>query len=131
MTKFNPENKETLTYGECLGPAIEITDQADADQYLQDYVAFIQKALDKEPRGDDMTAEHIAKVNLGYYAGYYSYDVMERVNKLFKCSHPVFGKVTAESRPTPTQAFEAGVKAGKQLKRSLKSANRDKQKAVI
>ena len=70
MTKFNPENKETMTYGECLGPAMEITDPEDAQQYLTEYVNHIQKYLDAEPRDDDMTAEQIAKTNLGYYAGY-------------------------------------------------------------
>lgn len=28
MTKFNPDNKEVLNYGECLDPAMKITDQA-------------------------------------------------------------------------------------------------------
>jgi hypothetical protein len=36
MTKFNPENKEALTYGECLDPAMKITDEADAKQYFAD-----------------------------------------------------------------------------------------------
>jgi hypothetical protein len=70
MTKFNPENKKVLTYGECLGPAMEITNEIDAKQYLLYYVSFIQKEINKNPR-DDMTAEQIAKTNLGYYAGYY------------------------------------------------------------
>lgn len=91
MTKFNPENKETLTFGECLGPAMEIQDEADAKQYLAEYVAFIQKDLDKKPRNDGMTAEKIAKVNLGYFAGYYDFETMERVNRLFMTCHPIFG----------------------------------------
>jgi len=109
MTKFNPEGKETLTYRECLAPAMEITEQADADQYKADYVAFIQKHLDKEPRNDNMTAEQIANVNLGYYAGYYDGVTMERVNRLYKTTHPVFGNST----PTAEEAFEAGRQAAK------------------
>lgn len=93
MTKFNPDGKPSLTYGECLGPAMEITDQQDADQYLADYVKFIQGSLDREPRDDNKTAEEIAKINLGYYAGYYSNETRERVERLFHCSHPVFGSV--------------------------------------
>ena len=42
MTKFNPENKESLTTGETLGPAMEITDPEDAKQYLTEYVKHIQ-----------------------------------------------------------------------------------------
>lgn len=52
MTKFNPEQKETLTFGECLKPAMEITAEADALQYKRDYIAYTQKQLDKEPHPD-------------------------------------------------------------------------------
>jgi|ERR1035437_365213 hypothetical protein len=36
-TKFNSQNKETLTYGEALEPAMEITDADDAAQYKADW----------------------------------------------------------------------------------------------
>ena len=65
MTPFNPEGKDAPTYGDCLRPAMEITEQADADQYMAAYVSHIQRHLDAQPREDDMTAEQIAKVNLG------------------------------------------------------------------
>ena len=110
MTKFNPENKETLTYGECLDPAMKITDENDAKQYLDAYVSYIQKHLDKEPRNDNKTALEIAKMNIGYYAGYYDNETSKRVNKLFCCSHPIFGNST----PTAEEAFECG-KQGKTL----------------
>lgn len=108
MTKFNPENKETLTYGECLKPAMAITDPEDAQQYLREYVAFIQKALDKEPRSDEMTAEQIAKVNLGYYAGYYNAETRLRVETLFRCQRPILGQVR-NGAPTDEEAFESGL----------------------
>ncbi len=108
MTKFNPDNKKTLTYGECLGPAMEITDAEDARQYLADYVAFIQRALDKEPRHDGKTSEEIARINLGYYAGYYDHQTRERVERVFDCTHPIFGSA-AKHKPTEEEAFNAGV----------------------
>ena len=92
MTKFNPENKETLTYGECLGPAMEITDPEDAKQYLDAYTDFIAEWRKKEPVGTDRTPRETALVNIGYYAGYYSPETRERVYKLFNCSHPFLGK---------------------------------------
>ena len=46
MTKFNPDNKETLTWGECLDPAMNITDQKEASQYFKDYVNYIQRNID-------------------------------------------------------------------------------------
>jgi hypothetical protein len=106
-TPFNPEGKASLNYGECLGPAMKIADEADAAQYLAAYAAFIQKHLDAEPRDDGMTAEQIAKVNLGYWAGYYDHETRERVERLFACAHPVFGKASAGT-PTPEQALAAG-----------------------
>ena len=110
MTTFNPQNKETLTFGECLNPAMEITDKKDAEQYLAAYVSYIQKHLDKDPRTDGKTALDIAKINIGYYAGYYDSETGRRVNSLFCCSHPVFG----DSIPTAEEAFECG-KKGKAL----------------
>ena len=114
MIKFNPEGKESLTYAECLGPAMEITDQSDADQYFSEYVTFVQKYLDKEPRSDGMTAEQIAKANLGYYAGYYDDETRIRVEELFQCSHPVFGK-RIKNRPTEKEAYETGLKLGQEI----------------
>lgn len=86
---FNPENKEGLTYGEALEPAMMIEDQEEADAYLKAYVGFIQKALDKEPPGKH-TAIEIARINLGYYAGYFGNETQERVKKLFLAKHPIF-----------------------------------------
>lgn len=114
-TEFNPNKKEKLTYGECLNPAMAITDEADAQQYLADYTAFIQRALDKEPRSDGKTAAEIARDNLGYYAGYYSADTRERVERLFKCAHPVFGSISRNGAPTAEEAFEAGKRMGARL----------------
>lgn len=109
MIKFNPENKDTLTFGEALDPAMKITDPQEAQQYLTDYVAYIQRHLDQNPRNDTVTAEQIAKSNLGYYAGYYSHKTRIRVEQLFDCVHPIFGKAR-EHKPSAKEAFQLGVK---------------------
>ena len=116
MTKFNPENKETLTFGECLGPAMEITDPEDARQYLTEYAKYTQKFLDKEPRDDNMTAQDICKVNLGYFAGYYDDETRVRVEKLFTCQHPIFGTIEDNGSPTPEEAFKMGEIIGKNIR---------------
>jgi hypothetical protein len=117
-TIFNPEKKDKLTYGECLGPAMKITDPADATQYLKAY-AFIQVALDRgEGNRGGKTAEQIAKSNLGYYAGYYDNETRERVERLFNCNHPIFGAIAEKAPPTPEEAFEMGRKMGAARKRS-------------
>ncbi|HWT40984.1 MAG TPA: hypothetical protein VN081_07025 [Dongiaceae bacterium] len=96
MSKFNPEGKEVLTYGETLGPAMQITDANAAKQYFDDYVAYLENMLEHAPRTDDMTAEQIARINIGYYAGYYDRQTRERVEHLFLCAHPIFGKVATQ-----------------------------------
>lgn len=108
MTKFNPENKSVLTYGECLHPAMKITDEDDAKQYFEAYLAF-QKENMKDATGQ-YTAEQICKINLGYFAGYYDNETQQRVNRLFCTTHLIFGS----SEPTPEEAFECG-KSGKTL----------------
>lgn len=105
MTKFNPENKAQLTYGETLGPAMEITDQADADQYK---AAMIEFGMKQDPTVSRERAEQVCNENLGYYAGYYSDKVRARVEKLFKCSHPIFGSIKENGVPTNKEAFECG-----------------------
>ena len=105
MTKFNKDNKEVLTYEDCLGPAMKITNKKDAEQYIAEYIKYIEKY---QKYADEKDAEIIAKSNLGYYAGYYSNEVRERVEKLFCCAHPVFGSIKENGIPTPQEAFDMG-----------------------
>lgn len=108
MTKFNKDNKEILTYEDCLGPAMKITNKEDAKQYLAEYIKHIKKIQESETDDVQDSAESIAKSNLGYYAGYYSNEVRERVERLFLCSHPVFGSIKENGIPTPQEAFDMG-----------------------
>ena len=110
MTKFNPENKIELTYGETLGPAMEITDQADADQYKE---AMIQWMVTQDPTVSRERATQISNENLGYYAGYYSNETRARVEKLFRCAHPIFGSVKENGIPTSKEAYQMGLERGR------------------
>lgn len=98
----------TITYREALYPAMEITDQAEADAYLKELIGYYERSHDHDK------ALEIAKVNLGYFAGYYDSDTRARVEKLFSCSHPVFGSVAKNGTPSPEEAFEAGARAARQ-----------------
>jgi hypothetical protein len=65
-------------------------------------------------------AERNCRSNLGYYAGYYDAETMARVQRLFKCVHPVFGKVESEEDlPSPEEAFAMGQKAGEEAKAKI------------
>ena len=112
ITKFNPTNAERLTYSECLSPAMKITDEEDARQYLSDYVAFIQKTLYPELTNDKITAEKIAKNNLAYFAGYYGNETRERIERLFHCIHPVFGEIKDTGPISKEKAYDTGLKDG-------------------
>jgi hypothetical protein len=79
MTRFNPNNKEKLSYGETLGTAMNITDPADAKQYLRSYIEWLQVKMGT----NYAEAERTAKANLSYYTGYYSTEVRKRAEKLF------------------------------------------------
>jgi hypothetical protein len=76
-----------MTYGEAYNPAMKIHEQAEADAYFEKLVTDLVDNHAK-PRAE---AETIVRVNLGYWAGYYNHETRARVERLFKCSHPVFG----------------------------------------
>jgi len=95
-TKFNPENKELLTIGECLDPAMEITDEADAQQYLEAYIEYQEQFKNEFTAGN--TARSICLQNIGYYTGYYNLETQERVLRLFKTEHPIFGPFPETSK---------------------------------
>ena len=98
------------TFGETLGPAMDITDQAEADDYLEQLVTQHMERSEESPTHEEARA--IVLQNLGYYAGYYARKTQERVNRLFRTTHPVFG----DSQPTAKEAFEAGARLGRRHK---------------
>lgn len=95
--------KEGITIGEKYGPAMEIAEQAEADAYFEECVTHTMERFDKSRE----EAETVERANLGYYAGYYSDETRERVERLFRCAHPIFGRI-ANGAPTAEQALEAG-----------------------
>lgn len=95
---------DKLTVGEAYGPAMKIQDQAEATAYFEKLVQR-RLRLFTEERPD---AECVIRKDLGYYAGYYDAETRERVERLFACAHPVFGKIAEKGQPTAEQAFEMG-----------------------
>ena len=104
---------EKMTIGEKYDPAMKITDQAEADAYFQlcvDHSMTYHRKTREE-------AEALERTNLGYYAGYGSSETRERVERLFRCSHPAFGSIAKVGAPTTEEALEIGraMGAGKRL----------------
>ncbi len=98
--------KQKITIGDKYGPAMEITEQAEADTYLEE---CIQHAMTFGLHLDE--AEDQERANLGYYAGYYDTGTRARVERLFRCKHPVFGSILDNGAPTAEEALEAGRRA--------------------
>ena len=99
MKKPTLQPGKPITIGEKYGYAMEITEQAEADAYFEECV---QHCMSYGKSRED--AEKIERMNLGYYAGY-GYD-RERVERLFRCQHPLFG--AAKNETSPEQAFGIG-----------------------
>lgn len=77
-----------ITIGDKYKPAMEITDQAEADAYFErcvEHTMGFGKSREE--------AESIERQNLGYFAGYYDPATQSRVGRLYRCSHPVFGAI--------------------------------------
>ena len=92
-----------ISLGDKYDPAMKITDQAEADKYFEACVNH-QVSFGQCTRQE---AIDIERSNLGYFAGYYDNETRERVERLFKCQHPIFGPIS-EGSPTPEEAFEMG-----------------------
>lgn len=100
--------KHKITIGEKYGPAMKIASQAEADAYLAECIEHtMAHGFSREK------AEETEKANLGYYAGYFDHETRARVEKLFRCAHPVFGAIAENGAPTPEQAFAAGLERGR------------------
>lgn len=96
-----------ITIGDKYGPAMTMTDQDEATAYFEKCVRHCMTFGSSREE-----AEKIERSNFGYYAGYYSNATRERVERLFGCAHPIFGKISEVGAPTTEQAFEAGRKIG-------------------
>jgi hypothetical protein len=92
--------------------AMEVRDPDEARKIFADLVEISMRKHGKSY----LEAESIIKENLGYMAGYYDNLTRERVERLFNCAHPFFGKISEKGPPSPEEAFRMGVELGEQLR---------------
>jgi hypothetical protein len=97
-----------ITIGDKYGPAMTMTDPAEAAAYFEQCVQHTMTF-----GADRQEAERIERINLGYYAGYYDNETRQRVEKLFACAHPIFGAIAKVGAPTPEEAMQAGLAAAR------------------
>jgi hypothetical protein len=92
--------------------AMCITDPLEADLFFEFLICLCTTTGKTRQEAMDIERE-----NLGYWAGYYDNETRERVERLFRCEHPVFGSIAKNGPPTPEQAFAAGVRMGERLRK--------------
>lgn len=103
--------QEAMTLGEVYGPAMKIETKDEADAYFEKLVKRnMSTGTSRE------VAEKTERSNLGYFAGYCSNETRERVERLFSCTHPVFGSIENNGPPTAEQALRAGIELGEKLR---------------
>lgn len=117
---MEPLPKEA-TIGDKYHPAMEIRDQAEADAYFERLVEHMMSCSDRNRQ----EAEAVERSNLGYFAGYYDSLTRERVERLFRCAHPVFGKIAENGPPTMEEALKAGCELASETPRANGPAARD------
>ena len=99
--KYDPKKK--YTYGELYGPAMKIKTKDEADAYFKEILEYCRANGET-----DAGLERDIRDNLGYYAGYYDDETRIRVEELFECAHPMFGKAK-DGSPSIEEAFKRGM----------------------
>jgi len=97
-----------ITIGEKYDSAMKITEPAEAQAYFE---LCVEHCMSHDRTRQE--AESIERENLGYYAGYFDDETRRRVEELFGCAHPMFGKIADENLLhhgpiTSEAAFEMG-----------------------
>ena len=92
---------ELLKMDDIFTAALTVKTKEEAEKFIDGYVAC--GAVDRTQALD----------NIGYYAGYFREKERRFVAEMFGAMHPYFGE---NFNPTPTEAFEAGMKLGEELK---------------
>ncbi len=90
--------------------AIAIEDQDAADIMFEQ---LVQECIVENANMRRDEAIETIKDNLGYFAGYYDNDTRARVERLYRCAHPVFGPIATTQPPSPDEALKLGMIASK------------------
>lgn len=90
--------------------AIAVETQEAADAMFE---RLVQEAMRENDNMDRAEAIETVKDNLGYFAGYYDNDTRARVERLYRCAHPVFGPIATTKPPTADEALKLGMIASK------------------
>ncbi len=105
-TKF--DTTRSYTIGEHYHPAMKIEAEKEAAEYLE---TLVQYSIERYGQSHE-EATRIHRSFIAYFAGYYDHETRVRVERLFSCSHPVFGSA-GNGAPSAEEAFGMGAAAAK------------------
>lgn len=86
----------------------KVSTQEEADRCLKEYIDELMAETGKKRRA----AKKLAKVNIGYYAGYCDEETARRIWHLYRTQHPIFN----HRLPSPSEAFHLGKKWARKAK---------------
>ena len=91
--------------------AIGASGRSDADRIFNE---LVEESMRTSGKGRE-EAGRVERDILAYYAGYYDRETRIRVESLFECEHPFFGKA-CERSPTYEEALKMGEDLGRRAK---------------
>jgi hypothetical protein len=101
---------DNATHEQKYEPAMLIETQEDADKYFEvliDHCLRLHELNGKEITREE--AQGMERTSLAYVAGYYDLATRQRVERLFRCEHPVLGPAPIDgSIPTYDDAVQKG-----------------------
>lgn len=92
-----------------LMEACKVETQRGADALL---ARIIDRAMHENPELDPAQADYNCRNNIAYFAGDMPDEVRERVERLYRAVHPIFGSIRLNGPPTIDQAFKLGLEYG-------------------
>ena len=120
---MKPLLSDRLSIGELYGPAMDIASQAEADEYFE---LLVERNLRVNAGHGRAAAESVERQNLDYYAGYFSNETRERVEKLFRTAHPFFGALAVNGPPTVETAYNIGAAIGQAMRIAGRGTDEDR-----
>lgn len=110
MTEKPKPLPDVMTLGDCYHPAMKCQTQEEADAWFE---ALVERDIRVHGLSREK-AEAQERSNIGYFSGYYDNETAQRVFRLFRCAHPIFGT----ARPTADEALNMGKQLGERKVRA-------------
>lgn len=95
--------------------------QKQANALLEELTAEI---IMESPALNAQVAEHAARQRIGYYAGHASHATRDRVERLFKTAHPIFGAIRYNGPPSAAQVAQLGIEFGEATREAALGSNK-------